>query len=304
MKAVKYSICNYLTIFVVITLNRRYMATFNMYTFQFSPKVAPKIGTLLDDYFAGEQNEIMSKKNSVFANALLKFDFVHYGRRLSAQLILNHDNIIAFKVANKKRVVLEKEFVESVETNEPSTLVIVCNDPEIQRIAIEQHREAFQDTDIVANFIQSSISRHISGDRLNISIRKEYQETEFWDFVRQYPEQIQMVRFELDYPNLPRLQYIIGDVIKEAGRSIDGDKALVEYQSSKSSLTLNEGNEYLINLNKVSSEGGNPIKLRLRGHREHMKTGNTTVTKEIDELEITADNIEDIKELFKVVKGE
>lgn len=281
------------------------MATFNMYTYQFNPVLSLPSGSLFDEFFSQEQDIIMAHKNSIFEDAILTAindsEFYHRRRKLSAQLIFHQKDIIVFRIANKRRVILEKKFIESIETNEPSTLIIVYNNYNIQRIAIEQHREAFPNTDIVARVIQNATSRLMYISKLNVSIRKEYCETEFWNFVKANPNQIQMIRFEFEYPNLPRLREYISDIIKDTGRSISGERAIVQYETTNGALKLEENNETLKELNRVSSESGNPITFRLRGMREHQKTGRTTITKEIDELDITAEKADDIIKILEAV---
>lgn len=284
------------------------MATFNMYTYQFNPIYNLPVGSLFDEFFSQEQDKIMSQKNVVFEkvilNAIQDSEFYHRSRRLSAQLIFHQNDVIVFRIANKRKVILEKEFVESIETNEPSTLVLIYNDGNVQRMAIEQHREAFPDTDIVAKIIQNATTRLMHNDKLNVNIRKEYCETEFWNFINENPNRIQMVRFEFEYPNLPRLREYISDVIKEAGRSISGDKASIQYESTSNGLNLEENNQELQQLNRVSSEGGNPIVFRLRGQRMLHRTGKTTVTKEIDELDITVNNVADIQSILRTINND
>ena len=284
------------------------MATFNMYTYQFNPIFDLPIGSLFDEFFIQEQDNIMSQKNIVFENVILtaihNLEFYHRSRKLSAQLIFHQKDIIAFKIANKRKIVLEKKFVESTETNEPSTLILIYNNNNIQRIAIEQHREAFPDTDIVAKIIQNAASRLMYNHKLSVTIRKEYCETEFWNFVKANPNQIQMIRFEFEYPNLSRLRETISEVIKEAGKSISGDRAIIQYEATTGGLNLDENNETLKQLNRVSSESGNPITFRLRGMREHHKTGRTTITKEIDELDITTDKVDDIIKILGAIDNE
>ena len=234
------------------------MATFNMYTYQFNPIFDLPIGSLFDEFFIQEQDNIMSQKNIVFENVILtaihNLEFYHRSRKLSAQLIFHQKDIIAFKIANKRKIVLEKKFVESTETNEPSTLILIYN--------------------------------------------------EFWNFVKANPNQIQMIRFEFEYPNLPRLHETISDIIKEAGKSISGDRAIIQYEATNGGLNLDENNETLKQLNRVSSESGNPITFRLRGMREHHKTGRTTITKEIDELDITTDKVDDIIKILGAIDNE
>lgn len=293
--------------YYVSSKSQMHMATFNMYTYQFNPIFDLPIGSLFDEFFREDQDNIMSKKNIVFENVILtaiqNLEFYHRSRKLSAQLIFHQKDIIAFRIANKRKIVLEKKFVESTETNEPSTLILIYNN-NIQRIAIEQHREAFPDTDIVAKIIQNAASRLMYDNKLSVTIRKEYCETEFWNFVKANPNKIQMIRFEFEYPNLPRLHETISDVIKEAGKSISGDRAIIQYETTNGGLNLDENNETLKQLNRVSSESGNPITFRLRGMREHHKTGRTTITKEIDSLDITTEKVDDIIKILEAIGNE
>lgn len=274
------------------------MATFTMYTYQFAPTISLESGSLFDDYFKTEQERIMSQKNTAFENAILETKFNYRHRDFLSQLLFSQDNVIVLRIANKRRVVIEEKFVETIKTNEPSTLVIINNDPCVQRIAIEQHRNAFPDNDIVAKIIQNSTNRLLSRSQLRISIRKEYRQTEFWDFVQKNLNNVQMIRFEFDYPNLPRLRNMIGDIVKETARSVGGDKALIQYQATDA-LNLDPSNVQLDNLNKVSSESGTPIILKIKGQRQQHRTGETVVTKVIDEMEITAHNISDIKSILQ-----
>lgn len=281
------------------------MATFNIYSYQFNPNIDLPTGTLFDESFVQEQDKIMSQKNVVFEKVILKSiqdtEFYHRNCRLSSQLLFQQNEVLVFKIANKRKIVIEKEFVESTETNEPSVLIIIYNNDNVQRIAIEQNRCAFSDTDIVAKVIQKTATRLMKNDRLNVIIRKEYHQTEFWNFVKENPNQIQMIRFEFSYPNLPRLRYFVSDVIKNAGKSISGDRAIVQYEATKGGLILDDTNETLTHLNRVSSDSGCPITFRLRGKRECFKTGKTTKTKEIDELDITAEKVDDIRKILEFI---
>lgn len=275
------------------------MAIFNMYTYQFSPIVEFQNGTLFDEYLQEHQNRIMLNKNTIFEEAILLRDFNYRNRNLSSQPLFNQSNVIAFRISNRKQILIEKEFVKKREINEPSTLVIIYNDNNVQRIAIEQRKEAFSDTSIVAKIIHNSVSHFLRKQELKITINKEYSQNEFWDFVESNANTIQMISFEFDYPNLPRLKSMVNEIIKDTTRSMGGDKASVKYESTNSVLRLDRDNEELDKLNKVSSDTGAPITFRLKGHREHKKTGQTSVTKEIDEMEIIANNVDDIIKILE-----
>lgn len=277
------------------------MALFSIYTYQFSPVID---GDLFSEVLF-ERKKIMSQKNTVFERIIKETKYVHRNKILSAQLIFIQGDIIAFRLANRKTVRLEKKFQEEVEINEPSSLVIIYNSSFEQRIAIEQNTNAFSETEVVAKILRNSFVKVLKRFNLSITIRKEYQKQEFWSFVQEHTENIEMLRFEFDYPNLPRVSKCIEDLIKDVSEETLSTKTRFELNSGENNnLKITEDNNQITNLAKASSESGNPIIMKVKGYKSFFKTGKTTRTVELDEVEVEAKNIEDIKNVFHSLDNE
>ena len=114
-----------------------------------------------------------------------------------------------------------------------------------------------------------------------------------------------MVRFEFDYPNLPRVSEAIDEMIKSASIDNHSSKTKLEFNSDNDSyLRISEDSDNIKRLNKASSESGNPITCKVKGIKKQIKTGNTTKTVEIDEISITTGNSEDIDQILEIINNE
>ena len=64
-------------------------------------------------------------------------------------------------------------------------------------------------------------------------------------------------------------------------------------------MNIDESNEQIKGLTQAASGSGNSVVLRIKGMKKLQKTGYTTKTLRFDDLEIQANNVEDIKEIFR-----
>jgi len=283
------------------------MARYIVYTYQFSPIVS-KQKKLFDDS-TKSLTEILSKKQETFGN-LFNSELHFRGKSMeySHRILYNQDNIIVFRLANNKCQSLEKICSIQKHQYSPSCLVIIDNRKNVQHIAIEEDVVAFQDTNTVVNILKQTFSTYLNQHRLNIEIQKEFQESEFWDLVRQHPKGINMVRFTFSYPNLPRVSSSIDKMISETSKMTNSQQTVFEFNSApENRLTLEKRNRKLAGLAKASADSGNVITIRAKGCRRHIQTGHTSKSLEIDNLEILlqGDLIENattklIKELNKI----
>lgn len=283
------------------------MSRYIVYTYQFSP-ILTKQQNLFED---NQQSlaEIMSHKQEIFGNIFN--DELHFrGKNIEYQhkILYNEDNIIVFKLANKKSQSLEENFSIKKHLYSPSCLVIIDNRNNVQHIAIEEDIVAFQDTNMVANILRQTFTTYLKRHRLNIEIQKEFQEGEFWDLVRQYPKGIDMVRFTFSYPNLPRVSSSIDKMISETSKLTNSQQTVFEFNSAPNNqLTLEKRNRKLVGLTKASADSGNVITIKAKGYRRYIQTGHTSRSIEIENLELLleGDLIETattklIKELNKI----
>ena len=276
------------------------MKTFKIYRYRFNPTMEEFMPNLFvsSEQVEDEINSLMSRKTKIFEENFNRFKFSYRNKEHSILKMYNNDSLIIFKIANKKKRIIERDFEKQQEVDEPSVIVIIDNADGVQRIAIEENMSAFSDVNVVATILQNSFCKGLKEHKLQVNLQSVYDENEFWDYVRDNKNSIQLVRFQFDYPNLPgSLTNKIRDVIKGVSRDTLSKRSAFEL-SSDVGLDLDENNPDLQSLNKVSSELGSPTTLKIKGFKKTIKTGRTTKTIHIEELEVVDGNIEEIRRII------
>lgn len=267
------------------------MAYYIIYTYQFKP--VSNLQITFDREFV-PLNERMEKKQEYLNSFFLKESdnkFKFNNKHFKHKLLFNEGGIIIFKLANQKNTSFEEDFQKKQLTTAPSCYVIVDNRKDVQRIYVEHRSTSFTEPNYVANIIQSTFSKYLNEFGLNIEVSKEYQESEFWDILKMYPQGVTMVRFQLKYPNLPRVWANVQEAIKETSKETNSHETMLQYKSDdEGCLEINEDNEQINGLAKASADSGSVITLKARGVRAYIKTGNTEKGIEIDDLEMKLNN--------------
>jgi len=263
------------------------MAYFIIYTYQFSPVSNPQ--TAFDREFI-PLSERMEKKQEYLDSFFKKESdnkFKFKNKHFKHKLLFNEGGVIIFKLANQKNTSFEEDFQKKQLTVSPSCFVIIDNRKDIQRIYVEHRSASFSEPNFVTNIIQSTFSKYLNGFGLNIEVNKEYQESEFWNIIKMYPQGVTMVRFQLKYPNLPRVWKSVQEVIKDTSKDTNSHETILQYKSDDDGcLEINENNKQLNGLAKASADSGSIITLKARGVKAYIKTGNTEKGIEIDDLEM------------------
>lgn len=272
------------------------MALFNIYTYQFKPIFDHP--TLFDDV-DWSPDKAMEQKNIFFAAALKEVSFVYRNKKHNIRFIISNKNFFIFRIDNARKIRIEKDFKVSEDTDQPSTLVIIDNDKNVQRIAIEENLNTFAHTDTVAHIIEESVKYSLKEHFLEISIRREYSRNEFWDLVRLYENNISTVTFKFDYPNLPRVRALIPEMLKDASKKTRSTKTSLKFEADKGqSLHLNRDDYYISGLADGASDCGSKIKIGIKGFKKQVETGFTNKQVEFDELNIEG-NIDNIRSVLK-----
>lgn len=242
------------------------MARFIVYTYQFSP--TSTINLRIGEKIISMQ-ERMEKKQLYFQDILDniskdKLHFSYRNKQYKHKTYMNEQNIVVFKLANNTNTFIEDDFNRQAHPNHPSCFIIIDNRHDIQHILIEDNNVAFSNTDVVKNILVSFFNHRLEEYDLKISINKAYQEYEFWNTIKLYPEGIQMVRFQMSYPNLPSVWHNIGEMIKDSSIDTNSHKTSIEFNSEQGDLLkLDEQNENLKSLVDASAESGIPIVLKV-----------------------------------------
>jgi len=267
---------------------------FDEYRFHFKP--TQQVGLFGQDG--------MAKKNEIFGEILKgEIIFTYKGRQLN---FLKHDlgkNKYYLRLANVRKTKLEKNFKSQYFDNEPSCNIFIWNDPKEQKILIESDKTSFNDSQVVAKILQKAFTPPLNSEDLQIDIRKEIQETEFWDLVKKYEGKIKEIEFNLIYPNLPAAHKNISDELKEASKMLKADESSIAFTAKDGGHleNVNEQNKYLNDLNSTASIQGAPITIKVKDYKSKIKTGKTTKSLEISDTEITGTNIEEVKQLAEVL---
>jgi len=271
------------------------MAYFIIYTYQFSPVSNPQTAFDRDVIQLSERMEKKQEYLNSFFNKESDNKFKFKNRYFKHKLMFNEGGVIIFKLANQKNTSFEEDFQKKQLTISPSCFVIIDNRKDIQRIYIEHKSTSFTEPNFVANIIQSTFIKYLNGFGLKVEVNKEYQESEFWEIIKMYPQGVTMVRFQLKYPNLPRVWSSVKDIIKDTSKETNSHETILQYKSDEDGcLEINEVNEQINGLAKASADSGSVITLKARGIKAYIKTGNTEKGIEIDDLEmrLTTDLLE------------
>lgn len=261
------------------------MSKFIIYTYQFYP-LSNRQYDLYGKNLSNE--ELMEKKQVFFSDIISQTGDVyrHRSKKYGHKILMNQGNVIVFRIANCKKLMLEENFHKKEHPYAPSCLVVVDNRDNVQRIAIEDDQKAFGDTNVVRNIISASYKRCLEPLGLGISIQREYQKTEFWNVVNKYPEKITMIRFQLSYPNLPRLNQTIKSIIAETSKVTNSKSTTIEYKAGDGeSLNIKEDDQNIQDLSKASADGGDIIKIKAKNVKRYISTGNTYKSFECEDLE-------------------
>jgi len=229
----------------------------------------------------------------------LKFKF--RGKELKFQKHELDNNIFHLRIANRRKTLVEKNFEPTYLVNEPSCNVFIWNDPAQQKVLIESDKKSFNDSMTVAEILNANLMPLVRTAGLEIDIRKEFQENEFWELVETHKDNIRMVKFDLLYPNLPDSHKDISEEIKEAAKLMHADKTSIAFEAKNNDVLtdIDKNNEHISALNKATSMQGSPISIKLKGIKKMTKTGKGIKSIYIEEAEFTGNNIDDLNVVAK-----
>ena len=261
---------------------------FDIFTYQLS--VLPMTQLSLFDK-AMTKDELMEKKN-IFFNEIFnsQLSFYHRRKKLNFQIVFQSSDFVLLRLANKRVVHIEREFHRESFESEPSCLVAIYNTPETQYLAIESDRTSFGNSFTVVRIIEKTFEKELNRINFRIKIHPKYEEKEFWNLLDRYPLQIEGLRFEFEYPNLPRVNKYLSDELKETSKILNSGKTKVEFFAAEEATldNLNEENKELNSLVKTSAEGAGPVRIKIKGLRRWESTDNKVKSFEFDSLEIDA----------------
>lgn len=272
-----------------------FMKDFVIYSYQFAP-VDNDLNLFFD--VQKKNKELMMKKNIIFDSIIDDIVFKYRNKVYKKDIFFHKDDIIIMRLANHKSIKLEKGFHVTQQDDEPSCIIIIDNRNKVQRVAIEKNTHSFSNTDTIKNILLRNLSRSLQEKELALYMQKEYLSSEFWDICNKNKGKITKVVFSYKYPNLGRAHEQLKKLLGESSSATNSSNTQITYTNTKG-LVLSQNDDVLSGCVIDSSEGGEPVSLKIKGYSSTIKTGKTTKEVKIDEVDINNANLSTLKSVLE-----
>ena len=257
------------------------MSDFILYSYQCHPihievnAKKPSIDPVYDQQCNREADEAMAKHQELFEKLFntpeihnFKKDdnlfFLHKGNYYGGKIVMNRGGVIMLRLQKSKFKEYELDYKIVTLMEEPSSLIIIDNRFEQQRILIERNRNTFQPKTIAA-LLEKNIGAQLAKDKVGIEIPLVYRKELFWNFVENHERSIKKIIFDFPYPNMARPMDKLGASLKKFGVDIRG-KVRVEATAQRNDILLiepKEKNEDLDDIVSYLSDIGAPVNIHL-----------------------------------------
>ena len=259
--------------------------------------------SMFDKYETAE--ELRNDKNNILQNILVndKFRFTSESSEIESKHITSYGYMNYFRVGAKRKIkVSKKDFTEDYIETYPNIIVAVNNHPSVQKIAIQNNIQAFQDCKIVSHFIQKSLENKLDHYNLSFIIEPTYDKKEFWNLVKQYPMRIKQVAFDLVSPNMANISKNLKLDLKSLYNDTNAERTSLELNAKEESfLDIKEASKFISSLVEYSAEGGGNISMKVQGISKKLHTAQSVSEFNIEEQLIKSNNWDQLNELFKEI---
>lgn len=275
---------------------------FSIFRYQLLPVSNDIQLSFVEDFPFSSIEELKSRKNEFFTNALHDIRKFIYSRAEVVHKIKIFDDEIIFLLFGHQRFVNvhDKEFNPNQVEDYPSTRVFINNNPAVQKIAVEHNRVSFNSPEAVIKMFEQNISRYLKKYYLRIYIEPTFEKEEFWHFVDENKEKITQVNFELISPNMANISGALKIDLSRLNKDTNTHKTIMQLNSEKHShLTLDKNSELVNSLVDYSSQGGAGVSVKIRGIRKRFEMKEKIKEIAIDEISLGTENIQEMKSLLK-----
>lgn len=250
-------------------------------------------------------DELKHAKNKIFQSIISEnnFSFTSPKSEITSQLVHQSGDMFYFKVnVRRDRKIPKKDFTEALIDTYPSMLVVVNNHPDVQKIAVQSNLDAFKKTNIVANFIQETVQKHIKSYNIAFAVEPTFEAQQFWNLVRQYPKRVTQVTFSLISPNNPSLTKDLQLDLKTLHGDTNTQKTTLELNAEKDSyLVLNEESELVNSIVDYAAKGGGDIKMKVAGVSRKFHTAQSVKDFNMEEQLLKTNDWDAIDAAFKEI---
>ena len=183
---------------------------------------------------------------------------------------MNQGNVIMLRLQKTRFHEYELDFQMVIQQEQPSSMIIIDNRHEQQRILIERNANTFTPKTI-ASILEKNIGswlkqKYSLGFRVPLVFRK----SEFWSVVQEHHNGIKKLIFDFPYPNMARPMDKLGASLKKFGVDVRGKVRLVTQAQKKDFLVIEpqDRNEDLDEIVSYLSEVGAPVDIYLVSGRK------------------------------------
>lgn len=257
------------------------MADFILYSYQCHPihievdAKKPIINPEFDEKCNREADEAMVRHQEIFneifntpeINNFKKDDnlyLLHRGSYYGGKIVMNRDGVIMLRLQRSKIKEYELNYQIVTHKEEPSSLIIIDNRFEQQRILIENNRNTFLPKTI-ATILEKNIGAQLKRYRVGIKVPLVYRKEAFWSIVKEYDKSVKKFILDFPYPNMARPMEKLGANLKKFGVDVKGKLRLTVTAQRKDYLVIapREDNEELDEIISYLSEVGAPVDVYL-----------------------------------------
>ncbi len=247
--------------------------------------------------------DVRSDKNNILQQLLTneKFGFESSQSEITSKLLHTNGTLSYFKVGVRRNQKLySKDFSEKVYPNYPNIIVAFNNDPQVQKIAIQNNAAAFHDCKTISHIIQKTIDTKLKKSNITFFVEPLFDKQEFWKIIRQYPRQVKQVTFDMISPNMANISRNLKINLKELYEDTNTQRTKVELNAEQESyLDIKESSKFVNSLVDYSADGGGNIHMRVAGIRKRLHTAQSPSEFNIEEQLLKDTDWDKLDEMFK-----
>lgn len=264
------------------------MSDFVLYSYQCNPihvEIDPKKPSTIPTEYDEEENrkadENMTRHQDLFQEF---FDtkeeckhkhngnvyLLHKGNYYGAKILMSQGGIIMLRLQKDKLHEYESNYEILTQKEQPSSMIIIDNRFEQQRIMIERKKDTFAPSTI-AKMLESNIGAWMSKKyRVGVRVPLIFRKDQFWSVVEEYKNGIKKLIFDFPYPNMARPMDKLGKSLKQFGVDLKGKVRVITSSQPRDFLIIDpkEKNEDLDEIVSYLFEVGSPVDVYLVSGRK------------------------------------
>ncbi|HEV7380003.1 MAG TPA: hypothetical protein VGN64_09435 [Dyadobacter sp.] len=252
--------------------------------------------------------ELKARKNNYFHDQLLNVkNFISaHGNTLLHKIMVDVNDITVFKIGPERKITLQdRDFERKTVETVADVTVVIDNRPDIQKIAINHNKQAFQSSFVVVNVLAENLNKLLDEFGIEITIAPILVKEDFWKLMKTYEHKITSLRFEIIKPNISNISSSLGDQFKELVDITNSMKTIVELKAPEGRVleNINEKNEPLMEIADYATKGGaSDIKLKIKNVVKPVRINSTIEKVTLTDIEIVG-NAKDVAKLYKQILG-